>query len=126
MRAFNLEEAKAGKPLVTRDGRDAKFIAHVPECIFNRRVLIHVDKCMMVYEFPETGLLMDGLENSCDIFMKTVKKTVYANLWDVNEKITVAKRPDYFIYETEKMARNVASNCQEKFFAIAVPIEIEE
>lgn len=28
---FDLEKAKAGHPLITRDGREAKFIAHVPD-----------------------------------------------------------------------------------------------
>ena len=31
MKPFDLEAAKAGAPIVTRDGRSAKFIAHVAE-----------------------------------------------------------------------------------------------
>ena len=40
MKPFNLEAAKAGAPLVTRDGRPAKFIAHVAEAHPSQRLLV--------------------------------------------------------------------------------------
>lgn len=40
MKPFDLEKAKAGAPLVTRDGRPAKFIAHETECQSPYNVLV--------------------------------------------------------------------------------------
>lgn len=40
MKPFNLEAAKAGKPIVTRDGRVAKFVAHEPDAVVPVVVLI--------------------------------------------------------------------------------------
>ena len=43
MKPFDLEAAKAGAPIVTRDGRPAKFIAHVAEVHPNHRLLVLID-----------------------------------------------------------------------------------
>ena len=50
MKPFDLEAAKRGKPIVTRDGRPVKFIAHVPEakseiivCMIGGEVLLFQD-----------------------------------------------------------------------------------
>ena len=43
MKPFDLEAAKAGAPIVTRDGRPAKFIAHVAEAHPSQRLLVLID-----------------------------------------------------------------------------------
>lgn len=46
-RPFNLEEAKAGHPLITRDGRPAKFVAHVPEAKDSQHVIVMIDRTVV-------------------------------------------------------------------------------
>lgn len=53
LKKFNLEDAKAGHPLVTRDGREAKFIAYVPEANQGFNLVVMIDGC--VHAFPESG-----------------------------------------------------------------------
>ena len=44
---FDLEKAKAGEPIITRDGRPARFIAHVPDAIYkSERLIVLVNRCM--------------------------------------------------------------------------------
>lgn len=43
MKPFDLDAAKRGEPLITRDGRPAKFVAHVPELDHYDCVLLFVE-----------------------------------------------------------------------------------
>ena len=115
---FNLEEAKAGKPLVTRDGRDAKFIAHVPELV-NSESIIYVCDGWLRFAY-ESGESLKSKQSESDLFMKTVKKTVYVNLYS-------AHQPSYTKF-TSKIGAESDAKCHagNSFLAIAVPIEIEE
>lgn len=69
MKPFDLEAAKRGEPIVTRDGREAKFIAHVPEATneYNRVVfLVEGD----LYVRPTSGLIKQKTTFSeLDLFM---------------------------------------------------------
>lgn len=89
MRAFDLEAAKAGKPLVTRDGRAAKFIAHVPEatnCLFV--VICVVDA--RVHMFTENGKFSsDAYQDRYDLFLADppkVKKSGWVNVYPLKAK----------------------------------------
>jgi len=119
MRAFNLEEAKAGKPLVTRDGRDAKFIAHVPECTMTNRIIALISGKSVVFEYSEKGIYVGGDGKSGkDLFMKTKKE--FANLFLEN---IYGK---WISYDSEEEAKKWAKLSNFEYVAIAVPIEIEE
>ena len=111
MKPFNLEEAKAGKPLVTRDGRDAKFIAYVAECDRAYCVLCHVDGDTFVGSYTDDGKRFADETKSCaDLFMKTTRKTIYVDLYPNGE----------WIYHINGV------NSSTRAFAIGVPVEIEE
>jgi len=79
MKPFNLEEAKAGKPLVTRDGRSAKFIAHLPSALSNWQVVAYVSNAGAVASYNEAGLCNGA--NTIDLFMASEKKTVWVNVY---------------------------------------------
>lgn len=65
---FVLEEAKAGKPIVTRSGNLAKFIAHVPEAtLHNQRVLFLVNG--QIRSVDITGLWNNNVESPNDLLM---------------------------------------------------------
>lgn len=52
-RPFDLAAAKAGHPLVTRNGLEVKFIAHVPEASDSCRIVTMIQKS--IYSFHENG-----------------------------------------------------------------------
>lgn len=66
-RPFDLVAAKAGHPIVTRDGRVARFIAHVPDAIASNRLimLIPFEKGGCTYSYHENGFWR-GIENNND------------------------------------------------------------
>lgn len=118
MRKFDLEEAKAGKPLVTRGGQDAKFIAHVPEV---HQVVVLVGESIW-------SLCEDGIYGACknpgalDLFMKPTKRTVYVNVYKSN---VMHSGFSTYAYPCEESAKFAALNYGDAV-ATAVPIEIEE
>ena len=85
MKPFDLTLAKSGHPIVTREGRPARFIAHVPE-VANRatRVIVSVDEGNDLYSLKtyfESGKYIEGEENGDDLFHPTKKKSGWINLF---------------------------------------------
>lgn len=75
MKPFNLELAKAGKPIVTRDGRDAQFIAHVPEAYMDERVVVLLGQTIELVS--EDGMFHPTSgPSSIDLFMKEAHKEI--------------------------------------------------
>lgn len=65
---FNLTQAQAGKPIVTRSGNLAKFIAYVPEATFhNQRVLFLLNG--QIRSVDNTGWWSNNTESPNDLFM---------------------------------------------------------
>ena len=82
MKPFNLEAAKAGAPIVTRDGQPAKFIAHVSEAHPSQRLVVLIDGG--VYTKFESGkyAASPAYVSDNDLFMAPVKRTVWVNLYE--------------------------------------------
>lgn len=81
MKPFNLEAAKAGAPLVARDGRPAKFIAHVAEAHPSQRLLVLIDGAVHTkFENGKHASRPTHIYDS-DLFMAPVKRTVWANFY---------------------------------------------
>ncbi len=80
MKPFNLEAAQAGAPIMTRDGRKAKFIAYVPELRPSRQVVILVAglEALEAY-YPDGSYLSGNTTHAIDLSMAPVKKTVWVN-----------------------------------------------
>lgn len=65
---FNLTDALAGSPIVTRQGKLVKFIAYVPEArVANQRVLFLVEG--QIRSVDSTGVWSDSVESPNDLFM---------------------------------------------------------
>lgn len=78
---FDLARAKAGHPLVTRDGRKARFVAHVPEVDARTRVLAVIDDAQAVAGFYEGGnIYSDGRDHGMDLFMAPAPRVVNVNI----------------------------------------------
>ena len=115
MKPFDLEVAKAGAPLVTRDGRPAKFIAHVAEAHLSQRLLVLIDGG--VYTKFESGKYSNSPAHVShhDLFMAPVKRTVWVNLYEYRTAVW---------HDTEKEADDGTLNG--RLGGRAWPIEIEE
>lgn len=79
MKPFDLEAAKRGEPIQTRDGQLVKFIAHVPEADESQRLVILIDNT--VVGFYKKGTHARDLETELDLFMAPRKRTVWVNLY---------------------------------------------
>lgn len=91
MKPFNLEEAKAGKSIVCRDGTPAKFIAYVPEAKPELRVVAFVGDLKHCLNYPEDGIFK-GHDNGLhcyNLLMAPERKTVWVNIYnyDLNANI---------------------------------------
>lgn len=82
MKPFNLEEAKAGKPVQTRDGRPARILA------FDRKgpnpiigLVTHIDFEVAYYWF-EDGRASADFNLNYDLVMKAEKKEGWINLYN--------------------------------------------
>ena len=114
MKPFNLEAAKAGALIVTRDGRPAKFIAHVGEAQPSQRLVVLIDGGVYT-KFESGGYSKSPAHVSPnDLFMAPVKRTVWANVYGYGGATW---------YNTEKEANDGALSA--RLGDRAWPIEIE-
>lgn len=114
---FDLELAKQGKPLVTRSGEPAKFIAHIPECGPEYRVVALIAGEDQSRDYLENGLMWDGEIRDDDLFMAdppTNKITVYLNWYNTGNGFVWRDK------ETAEMLFGVPQGCVK-----AYPVEIE-
>lgn len=75
---FNLQEALAGKPLVTRDGRPVKIAGYNPEAADNDMVVGWVDN--LVETWSSEGKYIDSADVDFDLFMAPETKDVWVIL----------------------------------------------
>lgn len=125
MKPFNLEEAKAGKPVQTRDGRKARFISDTLKA--SRSVVFGIMHDAtgeeFLYQYFRDGTNSPTQELSSDLVMAPVERTVYVNFWKTQNGCDACSWP----FETEKAARANASGYGGKTFtSIAVPVKITE
>ena len=116
MKPFNLEAAKRGDPIVTRDGRKAKFIAHVPEADPSFKLAVLIDG--EIFTFAEAGnYWSDKKDSTLDLFMAPKKRTVWVNLFE-----TVA----YHYDSNEDADTDAIQFSWKRIGGKAYPVEIEE
>ena len=122
MKPFNLEAAKNGAPIITRDGRPAEFIGHFPENVEDERVVFIIGG--RVCGATEQGRLWSaGPGSELDLFMASVKKEGWIPLY---RSSTSGKFPAYagYIYATKDQAEQAGR--QSPAFIQAVHISWEE
>ena len=79
MREFDLEAAKAGEPIVCRNGTPAKFIAHVPDAHKREQVVALVGESIEL--FYESGMYVERTEDSRDLCMAPKRRIVWVNFY---------------------------------------------
>lgn len=115
MKPFDLEAAKRGEPIQTRDGRKARFVAHVPEAATQRRVIALVYGDEGVSSYGEDGLVVDYYKDTNDLFMAPRKHTVWVNFYDTGcHYFPSQMEADVSIYATSRIGGK------------AYPVEIDD
>lgn len=97
---FSIEQAKAGKPVITRDGRPARIVcwdrkqADFPIFGFSGENDEHQHSWTIDGKYYSNG------DSIADLFMATEEKTVWVNLWRKDGRITTGVDT----YETKEAA----------------------
>ena len=109
---FDLEAAKAGAPLVSRDGRKARFLAHIPEASLpDGRVAAFIEGNGGATNHYENGRILRRADSNGDLFMAPKpKRTVWVNVY-----------PSMTQYDSEAEARSLAVRHR----IATVPVEID-
>ena len=82
MKPFNLEAAKQGAPVITRDGYDARIVCFDRRGGSNLVVLIDVGGVEQVHTTHIDGAyLANGNNSPYDLFMKPTKKKGWVNIY---------------------------------------------
>lgn len=104
MKPFNLEEARQGKPVCTRDGGRARIIC------FDRKnntypiiALVNKDGLEVVYTYTTKGEYSIHSIADFDLMMAPTKRTGWINLLQMGNHPTIT---DGNIYSTEEEAQN--------------------
>lgn len=71
MKPFDLEAAMRGEPIITRDGRPAKFVAYVPEAHISAQVIAIINGQAFTSHYGSDGSFYTSYENcrKNDLFM---------------------------------------------------------
>jgi hypothetical protein len=113
---FNLEDAKAGMPVVTREGLKVLELHHFTTEEVQYCVAAMVEGHGLKL-FTEHGLLEVEAWSPLDLFMTTVDKQVFVNFYD--DGIAT-----YF--DTEEQARRVGTSNDNAFLvAAAIPVTLK-
>lgn len=122
LKPFDLEAAKRGEPIITRDGEKVYFIAHVPELSESYRVVTRIEGEASPYCVSESGRYFSReTETPFDLFMAPRKRTMYVNIYEFPLASRDSPGNCAAAYYTEDSARNNRA----PVLAVAVPVEIE-
>lgn len=97
MKPFDLEEAKAGKPVCTRDGRKVRIVCFDRMGNYPIIGLIRKDDIERIYYFKENGGCTDDF---CELMMAPEKKEGWVNVYIKGDD----KRASCCIYPTKEEA----------------------
>lgn len=81
LKEFNLEAAKAGKPVCTRDGRKARIICFDAKCIKSIVALIYDCNKETVFQYLENGRFFVDQIDKYDLMMLLEKKEGWVNIF---------------------------------------------
>lgn len=112
MKPFDLEAAKAGKPVCTRDGRKARIISfdrHGEDCPIIALVVDSKNaECEEVIDYTLDGICNENIinHNKYDLMMLLEKKEGWINIYTNSGSVETGIN----IYEKEEIAKSSASN----------------
>ena len=95
MEKFNLEEALAGKPVVTRNGKKVTEL-HLFKSTTGKPVIAIVEGLVAGYTI--LGKDDDARDSIWDLFMAPQKKSIWVNVYDKKDTLSISKSKK-FTYE---------------------------
>ena len=118
LKEFDLEAAKAGKPVCTRDGRKARIICFDAKC--NKPIVALIYDCNKetVLQYLESGRFFVDQIDKYDLMMLLEKKEGWVNVNNSLGVITFSHNP----YDTKEEAMKDKG----KYYVDTVKIEWEE
>ncbi len=123
MKEFDLEKAKQGHPVCTRDGRDVEILKFDLKASLGERLLGLIKE--YAYEFSKAwfkdGRFGGEWGHPYDLFLKSEQKEGWVNVFD--SPIGAVARP--IIYKTKEEALSEPATDQEDYID-TVPIKWEE
>lgn len=115
MKPFDIEKAKAGHPVCTRNGRKARIICFDAKSYKKGEEIIALvtkpDGSEYVEYYTQDGRFSDSKEDMDDLMMASEKKTGWINIYPYRCKEKVA-RLSLCVHKTQKEAEDIAdSDC---------------
>lgn len=109
MREFNLEDAKAGKPVCTRGNKPARVICF--DCKDKQYPIVALvvnGYQESVHRYTTKGQIAVGFDHSLDLMMLPEKKHGWVNVYrrEENEETIICGA----VYGSEEKAKNVGNN----------------
>ena len=127
LKPFNLEAAKAGKPVCTRDGRKARIICFDKKGTFPIIALVDRYDCKeeLVYTYDNRGKcgMSYSIESSEDIMMLPEKHEGWVNVYNHGNNDTYVCN---MIFATKELAENAVKHMNGVKHIATVKIEWEE
>lgn len=105
MKEFNLEEAKAGKPICTRDGKDARIVCFDAKGCSPITALVDYNGIEMCYLYMLNGRYYTTVdkESNIDLMMKSKKCKGWINVYRYKGDFRLSSS---FVYKTKEEALN--------------------
>lgn len=103
MKEFDLEKAKAGHPVCTRDGHEARILCFDREGQHPIVALVKDAGNETIFSYNNMGRYSnDGRGYLCDLFMKSAKQKRWINLYKDKDGLLF---PGLNLFESEKKQR---------------------
>lgn len=107
MKPFDLEKAKAGKPICTKNGRNVRIICFDRLGDYPILGLVSEEHEEVIYSYNLLGRVFERIATNYDLFMRSEKKIGWINLWNIGGGI----RPSIMVYNTKQEAEEAARKC---------------
>ena len=107
MKPFNLEQAKAGAPVCTRDGQPARIVCYDLKGYKNYPILALIENTVgaeSTISYALNGHQSLDSETGIDLMMASVKREGWVNLYTCHSGATVTDQ--CALYQSEKEARS--------------------
>ena len=107
MKPFNLEEAKAGKPVCTRDGRPARIIEfNMKDENFPIIAIVSCDVVEIVGTFTLQGSYYKDIKSPKDLMMVANKKEGWVNVYKRQFRYILGE-----VFDTKEEAKSQILDC---------------
>lgn len=126
MKEFDLEKAKAGHPVCTRDGQEARILCFDREGQFPIVALVKDAGNETIFSYNNMGRYSnDGRGYLCDLIMKSAKQKRWINLYKDKDGLLF---PGLNLFESEKEAKDRMESGEKsgRLYYRTVKIEWEE